>query len=450
MTRSRSLGSTRPQAQGITVSPAASGFFLAFAIAYYVSYPARVFCADSELEIFRPILAVCFIVFVVRHLGEVWSGRGVIRVASRDALVIALMVLVVASYGVNAMIFDYDELIVHAFYKNAAFALVVAVFLLFRGRLRMRGDDGGLCALVTTLVAMTCIAVILNSVFQRLPLTLPFLDEKYFVGPLVRAGGGYLDPNFLSLNIVSLLFVTLMALPNRRLLRWANVALLLACVFLTFSRGAYLFVAVSLFLLALKGSRGERRAVLALALIVAMAVMILLHVYGADFLFRRFSDEEGASSTNDRLFQYSSAFEYLAANFGPGNLFIGFGGLTTFQERYGMHLHNYLLALLLDIGVLPALCLLGVYLYFVCTAETLYGRLYLALAGLQLMSLPDSPDPLYLGFVIALLRVERPAGFLKAADHVSLADDLDAKVRVANASTSRTGGLSSHPPPSSR
>jgi hypothetical protein len=396
---------------------AASSFFLVCLAAYYLSYPLKVLTAESELDVFRPMVVVAFVFFVAR-LVVTPHAIADIRVKRRELSAMFLLGVIVFAYLLNGVLADNDSVFQQSLYKHAAFTMLLVVLMTFHGRVGFVVPNQRIAWLVTFLSLATLTAVVLNSLFVRIPSDVLLLD-KYYVGHLVRAGGGYLDPNFLSLNIASLIFVALMMVSRGSPLRWVNLTMLLVALFLTFSRGAYVFISLSVLMLFLRGSKSERRLVAGITVIAIALFFWLTELYGASFLFRRFADEEGISSTDDRLRQYAQALDYIASNFEVQNLFRGFGGMGVFYAQHAVHVHNYLLAGVLEVGLIPILLLMALFTYFFRTAGTLQAKLYLVFAGLQLMILPNLPDPLYLGFAISLVRVVEGTGAgsgVRAAD----------------------------------
>ncbi|MGE0111606.1 MAG: hypothetical protein AB7S73_08520 [Aquabacterium sp.] len=250
------------------------------------------------------------------------------------------------------------------------------------------------CVVLISAVAYA-VAATFNATY-RLPTDLiEPLDGKYFVGPFLRAGAGYLDPNFLAINLIILLVFS-RYINIGRVSRFIVASSCLIGIFLTFSRAAWLVSAILIVAALVR----NRSTVLAMAAIGVAVIGLATNqdLFLDEGLFRRFVDEEGASSTADRLRQYVGALSELQ-NVSFESASFGVGGPDVFFIKHGAHLHNFYLGAFIDGGLISVIApLVALLLTFWWTGGV--SRLLIATWVAMSLFLPNVPDTLY--FVISL------------------------------------------------
>ncbi len=242
------------------------------------------------------------------------------------------------------------------------------------------------------------IAAALNSSY-RLPSDLSEpINEKYIVGPLLRAGAGYLDPNFLAINLIILLVISY-HFSFGKIARYLITTTCMLGIFLTFSRAAWLVTAAIWIALTWRTQKTSFWLI-AIGSFAAISSQFSDEITSENGLFRRFFDEEGSSSTADRFHQYSGALSEIF-NASTEKLFFGMGGPDSFFQSYGSHLHNFYLGSFIDGGVLST-CLPIVALLSTFYISDRTSRWLLASWFSMSLFLPDVPDTLFLAVSLAL------------------------------------------------
>jgi O-antigen ligase len=216
------------------------------------------------------------------------------------------------------------------------------------------------------------------------------------------------NPNDLALTLnLFLPFTAILALTARRrmarLVAWAVTAIAIAAVFVTFSRGGFLTLAVeaALFILVLTRRKGAR--VLVLAMVVgALAVAVMPAGYGERMGTIVNIDSDQTGSAQMRWSDTVAAVEFMishpivGAGLGQGHL-----ALNELRGAFWTSVHNAYLNFGVDLG-LPALLL---YLAMVVTSF---------LSARRIERLPVSAIPTELRWMASGVRISL-AGFIVAA-----------------------------------
>jgi len=258
----------------------------------------------------------------------------------------------------------------------------------------------------------TFIGTFLNSILWQIPYGVE-INEKYIVGIFLRAGAGYLDPNFLAMNIVILFFLNFLFIPNKSIIKLINLLMLASAIFFTFSRGSWIFFALLFFIYIYKEKKITITRAKIFKFVILLFIFLVILVSIGDFyidfnsILRRFSDEEGMSSVNDRFYQYYSALNYFYSNLDFSSLILGFGGADIFKNLYGVHLHNFFLGSILDTGFLGVLIIIFLWIYFFITSNNVITKYLLIYWFLQANTLPNMPDSLFLIFIISLVSIRQ-------------------------------------------
>jgi hypothetical protein len=192
-------------------------------------------------------------------------------------------------------------------------------------------------------------------------------------------------------------------------------------IFMTFSRAAWL-VTAALLLAPLM----NKKSVIKIGFIGVLGILFLTigQTWISDEgLFRRFVDEEGASSTADRLRQYIGAINELQ-NITIESAMFGIGGPDAFFVKYGAHLHNFYLGGFISGGVLsliiPVITLLLTYYW----TSGISRKIIVAWFAMSLF-LPNVPDTFYVTISIAVALGLRQSG--KTSKPISINHGLIAK-----------------------
>lgn len=378
-----------------------SVYFLSFLVAYFLTYPSRVIFRDPDISlvnyqvaIFAPLVFFSVIYLKARARGFCFARANV--------LPLVLLFSVLMLYSVNCLFFKKNFFLNLTFIKYCNYTFLLISFMLVCKRVAMVKSNFTQIVLAV-LSSVTFVAIIFNCLFWRIPSNVE-ISSKYFVGPFLRAGAGYLDPNFLSINIVILLFLSLVLIKANVLKVLSSIVLVLACFF-TFSRGAIVFGTLVLVFYIYR--EYKRRIVFVSSLTIILLLLIFVYnCFDISFIFRRFTDAEGQSSTEDRFYQYQAFFEYFMNNFEIYNSFLGFGGLDFFIERFQVALHSYWFNLILDIGLIGPIIILLLWFYFFKNSHNSFSRYLLVFWFLQASFLPNLPDTLYLIFSLSLVKVQ--------------------------------------------
>lgn len=364
-----------------------------FLFGYYMSYPAKVLIMNTQVS---TLLVSTFIgwVLVGYHFLKEMRLPHVMRIDSRR--IVILVVLTIAAVQVTLTARYHNFPLTLSLNSSRYITYLFACFpMMVLSRGGVSGNSFFLKCVVLFSAVAYAVAATLNATY-RLPedLVEP-LDGKYFVGPFLRAGAGYLDPNFLAINLIILLVFS-RYLNIGRVSRFIVVSSCLIGVFLTFSRAAWLVTAM-LMAGALVRNKSTVLAMLAIGVAV-IGLAVNQDLFLDEGLFRRFVDEEGASSTADRLRQYVGALSELQ-NVSFESASFGIGGPDVFFIKHGAHLHNFYLGAFIDGGFISvSASLVALLLTFFWTGGV--SRLLIATWVAMSLFLPNVPDTFY--FVISL------------------------------------------------
>lgn len=216
------------------------------------------------------------------------------------------------------------------------------------------------------------------------------------------------NPNDLALTLnLFLPFAAVLALTTRRLVgrlvAWAVIGISIAAVFVTFSRGGFLTLAVeaALFIHVLTKRQGARALVLAIA-VGALAVAVMPAGYGARMGTIVNIDSDQTGSAQMRWSDTVAAVEFMVTHpiVGAG-IAQGHLALNEFRGAFWTTVHNAYLNYGVDLG-LPALLL------FVAMVVTSF------LSARRIERLPASAIPTELRWMASAVRISL-AGFIVAA-----------------------------------
>lgn len=378
-------------------------YYLSFLLAYFLTYPTRVFLINPDVSLINIILLTLAPMVLIRQF--LLDGPQARIVPKHDLYAFGIMLILLLLYGVNAAYANFSKSITATLIKYLSYSAVFLTFAITAKQIKYK-NNAILTSICFSLSLFTFLAIILNSFFWRIPPNAELMD-KYFIGPFIRAGGGYLDPNFLSINIIILLFFSLTHVKNNYL-RPICVLLLSASVFLTFSRGALIFGFLSLIFYLIIQKKISPLKLLPWALILAGISLLLIWQYDLDFVFSRFSSNEGKSSTDDRLYQYYQFLKLVENQIGIENLFIGFGGLDIFIRDFHVALHSFWLNLILDVGFIAPLLILLLWAMYFIKAKEFYLKALLLFWFAQITFLPNLPDALFMILIMSVVSEHSP------------------------------------------
>lgn len=380
----------------INLSSITNTYLFLFFIFYFTTYPLRVFFLNENFSIIyvQLILTPFLIFFYINNINVL------VKFKKNDLLYMGLIICIILLYIINIIHFDFPKLLLSTFYKYVNFSFLFLIFFIIKNNIKIHSLNN-LQWLFFVLSVMTFIGVLCNSFLLRIPLG-AVLSEKYFIGQFIRAGGGYLDPNFLSINIISLLFLSLVYI-NNYWLKNISVIMLFISYFLTFSRGAIVFGTI--FTLAYLFYRNKKTIkVLIFSILFFMLVTyFIIDFFDMTYLFDRFTNEEGQSSTDDRFYQYNSFLSLIEEKFTLSNFILGFGGMDFFILNFGVALHSFWLNLILDIGILAPFIIIVLLFHFFFSSRNVFSKYLLAFWLLQASVLPNVPDTLFFIFILSLL-----------------------------------------------
>lgn len=369
-------------------------YLAVFLFGYYMSYPAKVLLTNSQAStlVASTIVGWIYIFFYFFNNKKRLSDR----VSPRRIIIFCMLVAAATNVTLSAKYHDFPSTLTFDANKYIIYLGACTPMIM----ISKNGISKSSFILKYTIILSSvayAISAILNSAY-RLPtnLTEP-ISEKYFVGPFLRAGAGYLDPNFLAINLIILMIIS-GYFSYEKSARFIITSACVIGVFMTFSRAAWLVTAALLLAPII-----NRKSVIKIGLIGMLGILFLTvgQTWISDEgLFRRFVDEEGASSTADRLRQYYGALNELQ-NMTIESALFGMGGPDAFFIKYGAHLHNFYLGGFISGGVLsltiPIITLLLTYYW----TRGISRKIIVAWFAMSLF-LPNVPDTFYVIISIAV------------------------------------------------
>jgi hypothetical protein len=368
-----------------------------FLFGYYMSYPLKVFLVNTQVstQFVSGLIGWTVVIyyFIKKILARHFEYLSIRRFIILFALTVAAAnIALSANYHNNPLTLSANAN-KYLIYLGACIPMIV----ISKGGISR--SSSLLRYVVVAAAILYAISAILNSTY-RLPTDLiEPLDAKYFVGPFLRAGAGYLDPNFLAINLITLLIFS-NYITMGKMVRLIVISACVIGIFMTFSRAAWLVTAALLIMPII-----NKKSFIQIGVILILGVLSLSigqsWLFDDDGLFRRFFDEEGASSTADRVRQYIGAISELQ-NISFESAFFGIGGADTFFSKYGAHLHNFYLGAFVDGGVLSVIIPLVTLLLTYYWTSGISRRLITAWFAMSLF-LPDVPDTFYLTIALAVV-----------------------------------------------
>ena len=376
------------------MSNAINLYFILFITGYFATYPIRVLATNNDLSILPITLIPGALLLGFVALTKLKH----IRINGQGLLILGLLAIIVLFYSVNVSTFSASPSLKGLYDKHLVFFIAVAPLLLFYRHITLKSGNIWLSTLLLGLALLQVVGAILNSVFIQLPIAPEELLDKYYVGFLLRAGAGYLDPNFLALNFLLLLFLA-RAVVSSNVVKTIIQFSLFSAIILTFSRSAW----VMLLLFSTVATFKESRINAGLFAIFLLGILVLL-IANSDLavMFRRFTDDEGTGSLNDRIDQYTIALDLFNRKYGFDTILLGFGGPDWFKFSYGRHLHNFYMGMVVDAGFISLgalLLLIGYFLTIVKNEWRLMGVIWVV----SVIVLPSVPDTLYLTLVLGIV-----------------------------------------------
>lgn len=132
------------------------------------------------------------------------NKKSLINVNRKYIVLFGMILLIPLLYLVNIVYYGPTPILYKNFISYVNFSTLLLIFLTIIKDIQIPSSVK-VQWLLFALSLITLLAVIYNSFFWRIPEGVTLLP-KYFVGPFIRAGVGYLDPNYFSINIIILFF----------------------------------------------------------------------------------------------------------------------------------------------------------------------------------------------------------------------------------------------------
>ena len=372
--------------------------FLAVVVGVMLTYPVQVALCRVDVSVGKVVAPVAILwgiaLTVSRFREKLTISRGSLLLA---VFLWGLVAWYALSAGVNGV---GDRSGTWTLQMLLQYALWLSALLLVSEHLAVRLPNTAIEAVVCGVLLLNVAAVFAQAIGHRAPqaLVLTYPTDTLFVGPFMRAGRIYADPNALGMMLVFQVVLTRALVSRAIFLRRAVIALGFASLVLTFSRAAILLAggAAGVWLLWKGIRRFGWRVVGGVTLVVvafAGAAYVVLSGTSApvtgeiiEALANRFIGQEGVDSAYSRIRQYRQVIEAMDET--PRSWLIGLGPGVA-DDLFNEHVHNFLLATLADAGVPALLLLLVLLLGFWLSARNRWARLFLLYAVVQLSTLPN-------------------------------------------------------------
>ena len=360
--------------------------------AYFISYPIQVFTLGSTSGIFgKIIIAICLIMLARAFLfGMKITKKNLCFMTSLAPL--PLFYFVSASTK-NSVYYDSLSLTAASLYLTALlFSFETNLREIFEFKKEKKIKKFNKTLLLIPLASMS-LAIILNSL-GAIPPEIR-LENKYFYGVFIRAGGGYVDPNALGLTVIITLAIFWQKLTHSKILTFASVITAIIAAAFTFSRTTQIMT-IAFFLLKSRLLSSNSKN-LKLPILIG-SITILFYISASidlSVFFERYSSDEGASSTNDRIRQIKLFLEILNQS-EPHEILLGYGGQPSFQMITGSAMHATILTILLDVGAIPFVGMILFYLFSLIFSTTKKEFLFRFLCILSNQMLPFIPELFFL------------------------------------------------------
>lgn len=368
--------------------------FFIFLLGYLLTYPAKVFTRSQSLSLVTIAIAIIILACIVGM--KLFLNAKI----QRNSLVIILFLyLFYISVILNFLVFqdNYYSLLI---YKYGIYTSVLFLFFILKPEFTIKKNKYLDFGLLSTAIFMLS-AAILNSFFQRLPSGLDELSYQYYIGPFfVRAGGGYIDPNYLGMLLgFCIYFISQFAFR-----KWVAICCYLAIavsILLTFSRGALMASAIIILLIALK-----KKSTLKYIVFSGIFLIITFVFWGDEIVFfERFTSTEATSSTDSRFEQYHIFYNYISNHFEIQNFIIGFGGMNRFVELANIALHNFFMSIFFDFGLIGTILSLVITLLFFLKCNDFAKRLLFIYIMIIMQFQHNLPDTVYFLYLISFCRI---------------------------------------------
>ena len=335
--------------------------------------PLRLFLLVSPFAVglFLPFLSTLASLFLLGFL--LYAGK------KRGGLLLPRTVDAAAVAGVTLFLFLTPLWAVDKGMAWFGAAEFLAVFLFFLASYQLSGEQRK--SLLDTVPLSGCAMTLLSAALSLIP------PLKSFFLVSGRLAGFFQYPNTFALFLLlGLILVTKRDLPLRFSL--PMTVLLLLGIFLSGSRTVFFLTAATVLVLCFGVKERKRRFLLALPLLLlAAGALLYVLLSGSTSAAGRFLTSSLSSSTLlGRLLYDKDALPVILTHpFG-----LGYMGYRTLQGSFQTgvyavtHVHNDLLQLFLDLGILPAgLCLFAFIKSFLRKTQDGTGKLLCAVIGLH-------------------------------------------------------------------
>lgn len=333
-----------------------------FFLAYIISYPVQVFSLGEKSGMFGLFIALSFFLLLLNTA----SYRSAAMFNKKSLFIIGIMAILPVSY-LFSFIVNYDEYYSSILFKTIVLYLFL-VMLLFSKNLLLFSSNlfpfyqkvyqpGALSSWMLFGIPM---ALMLFSALQNSLGTIPpgvVLDQKYYYGPFIRAGAGFVDPNALGLMVIITFAIFFDNISRYRLLLLFVSLSVFAIVTLTFSRTSQILYIVFFVFKIIKFQRKSDIIFFLIIFLLFLGWFVYEYNEIISFFFERYFNEEGVSSSYDRINQLK-VFLDVISSINLKELFLGIGGQNAFQNLAGSAMHSAPLSIFIDSGILASIAVL--------------------------------------------------------------------------------------------
>ena len=390
--------------------------FIGVALSILLTYPLQVALCRVDVSVGRIAVPLVLIGAVV----SVLLKGGQTRVSVSGMWLLAALWALVAWYAVSAGLNGVGRRSgLWTISMLVQYAVWLSVLLLLSNQLRIVLPNPTLEFAVAGVSLANVAAVLAQSLMHRAPEYMVATADQgvLMVGMFMRAGRIYTDPNALGLLLVLAIFLNIMLVRRYQFLRIACIVALSAAVLMTFSRAAIVFAGgMGVVWLLAWGVRRIGSAAVLLVLVATGALSWAGFAVGGKVpglraviasVATRFISEEGVSSALSRSRQYRRVTESMSDSWHAWVFGLGPG---VADDLFDENVHNFFLATFADAG-LPAV---GLLCFLVCgfwmRSRTVWARMYLTYAVLQLMTLPNFYSSMLLACGMCLVSVDDQSG----------------------------------------
>lgn len=336
-----------------------------FFLAYIISYPVQVFTLGEMSGLFGLFIAISFLLLLL----NIFSVRGPLKIDKKTIFIINIMAILPISYLISYYV-NPDEYYSSILFKTLVLFILFVVLLfprnlsLFISNIHTKSLNIYKPGLFTSWVIFGIpISIMLLAAIKNSLGALPqgvVLNDKYFYGPFIRAGAGFVDPNALGIMTIITFSIFFEYFSRYRSLLIFSSLAIFALAAITFSRTSQiLYIVFFIFKIVKHLNKAD------IALMTFFFIAILSYLFYQNFeviyvFFERYFNEEGQSSSGDRLNQINVLLEIIS-NINLKGLLFGIGGQEAFQRVSGSAMHSAPLSIFIDAGILPSI---AVFLFF--------------------------------------------------------------------------------------